>query len=194
VISEHTNRYVKSDAEHGDLLIRPWRTSGYCTSRSSVRGLYDGRLVRPPSLNWLLNVERLCSIRARYVFPAEVLRRISSRITNEVPGINRVTYDISSKPPAVCAPDHPFSNAYEPSARFYRLLNGYSLTQCRLKYMYVLYRIWMEIPRNVGSFVVVRPPRFVIQICGLVADISLDGIISAGPNNVVGCTFFAIRQ
>jgi len=35
-----------------------------------------------------------------YVFPAEVLRRISSRITNEVEGINRVTYDISSKPPA----------------------------------------------------------------------------------------------
>ncbi|KAH9944833.1 GMP synthase [Amylocystis lapponica] len=34
-----------------------------------------------------------------YVFPAEVLRRISSRITNEVEGINRVTYDISSKPP-----------------------------------------------------------------------------------------------
>ena len=36
-----------------------------------------------------------------FVFPAEVLRRISSRITNEVQGINRVTYDISSKPPAV---------------------------------------------------------------------------------------------
>ncbi|KAG6910267.1 GMP synthase (glutamine-hydrolyzing) [Tephrocybe rancida] len=36
-----------------------------------------------------------------YVFPADVLRRISSRITNEVAGINRVTYDISSKPPAV---------------------------------------------------------------------------------------------
>ncbi|KAF5362790.1 hypothetical protein D9757_011014 [Collybiopsis confluens] len=35
-----------------------------------------------------------------YIFPAEVLRRISSRITNEVNGINRVTYDISSKPPA----------------------------------------------------------------------------------------------
>ncbi|EIW84508.1 GMP synthase [Coniophora puteana RWD-64-598 SS2] len=35
-----------------------------------------------------------------YVFPPEVLRRISSRITNEVDGINRVTYDISSKPPA----------------------------------------------------------------------------------------------
>ncbi|KAL1753966.1 hypothetical protein FB107DRAFT_291967 [Schizophyllum commune] len=35
-----------------------------------------------------------------FVFPADVLRRISSRITNEVSGINRVTYDISSKPPA----------------------------------------------------------------------------------------------
>ncbi|KAH7907683.1 hypothetical protein BJ138DRAFT_1159512 [Hygrophoropsis aurantiaca] len=35
-----------------------------------------------------------------YVFPADVLRRISSRITNEVAGINRVTYDISSKPPS----------------------------------------------------------------------------------------------
>jgi len=32
--------------------------------------------------------------------PHEVLARISSRITNEVPGINRVVYDISSKPPA----------------------------------------------------------------------------------------------
>ncbi len=37
----------------------------------------------------------------RFAFPPEVLRRISSRITNEVAGINRVTYDISSKPPAV---------------------------------------------------------------------------------------------
>ena len=32
--------------------------------------------------------------------PAEVLARISNRIINEVPGVNRVVYDISSKPPA----------------------------------------------------------------------------------------------
>ena len=32
--------------------------------------------------------------------PYEVLERISSRVINEVEGINRVTYDVSSKPPA----------------------------------------------------------------------------------------------
>jgi GMP synthase (glutamine-hydrolysing) len=35
-----------------------------------------------------------------YPFPPEVLGRISTRIINEVRGVNRVTYDISSKPPA----------------------------------------------------------------------------------------------
>jgi GMP synthase (glutamine-hydrolysing) len=32
--------------------------------------------------------------------PYEVLARMSTRIINEVRGINRVVYDISSKPPA----------------------------------------------------------------------------------------------
>ncbi len=35
-----------------------------------------------------------------YPFPAEVLARISTRIINQVKGVNRVTYDVSSKPPA----------------------------------------------------------------------------------------------
>ncbi|MBN1201881.1 MAG: glutamine-hydrolyzing GMP synthase [Anaerolineae bacterium] len=32
--------------------------------------------------------------------PADLLARVSSRIVNEVPGVNRVLYDISTKPPA----------------------------------------------------------------------------------------------
>jgi GMP synthase (glutamine-hydrolysing) len=35
-----------------------------------------------------------------YPFPHDVLARISNRIINQVPGINRVVYDVSSKPPA----------------------------------------------------------------------------------------------
>ena len=35
-----------------------------------------------------------------FPFPPEVLARISNRIANEVEGVNRVVYDVSSKPPA----------------------------------------------------------------------------------------------
>jgi GMP synthase (glutamine-hydrolysing) len=54
--------------------------------------------------------ENVCALRAVtsrdgmtadwYPFPHDVLGRISTRIINEVRGINRVCYDISSKPPA----------------------------------------------------------------------------------------------
>ncbi|MEP6509817.1 MAG: GMP synthase (glutamine-hydrolyzing), partial [Gemmatimonadales bacterium] len=35
-----------------------------------------------------------------YPFPYDVLGRISNRIINQVTGINRVVYDVSSKPPS----------------------------------------------------------------------------------------------
>ncbi len=53
--------------------------------------------------------ENVCALRAVtstdgmtadwYTFPPEVLAKISNRIINEVRGINRVVYDITSKPP-----------------------------------------------------------------------------------------------
>jgi GMP synthase (glutamine-hydrolysing) len=36
---------------------------------------------------------------ADYPFPHEILGRAATRIINEVRGINRVVYDITSKPP-----------------------------------------------------------------------------------------------
>lgn len=35
-----------------------------------------------------------------YPLPTEFLKKVSSRIINEVKGVNRVVYDVSSKPPS----------------------------------------------------------------------------------------------
>jgi len=46
-------------------------------------------------------VESLDGMTADWVhLPYDLLARVSNRIVNEVPGINRVVYDISSKPPS----------------------------------------------------------------------------------------------
>jgi GMP synthase (glutamine-hydrolysing) len=46
-------------------------------------------------------VESLDGMTADWVrLPYDILARVSSRIVNEVRGINRVVYDVSTKPPS----------------------------------------------------------------------------------------------
>jgi GMP synthase (glutamine-hydrolysing) len=46
-------------------------------------------------------VETIDFMTARWAhLPYEFLERVSTRIINEISGISRVTYDVSSKPPA----------------------------------------------------------------------------------------------
>ena len=38
--------------------------------------------------------------------PKEFIKKVSLRITNEVDGVSRVVYDLTSKPPGECCGDH----------------------------------------------------------------------------------------
>jgi len=65
----------------------------------SVGVMGDIRTYAHPIILRAVTTEDFMTARWAHI-PYEVLERISSRIVNEVAGINRVVYDISSKPPA----------------------------------------------------------------------------------------------
>lgn len=94
-----------------DILLEEIRTAGWYSKIaqafavlipvSTVGVMGDGPSYAGQSLIALRCVESADFMTADWVhLDPEVLSRTSTRIMNEVPGINRVVYDISSKPPA----------------------------------------------------------------------------------------------
>jgi GMP synthase (glutamine-hydrolysing) len=76
-----------------------WQAFGVLPAVKTVGVQGDGRTYAYPLVvRAVTSEDAMTADWAR--IPYDVLERISSRIINEVPGINRVAYDISSKPPA----------------------------------------------------------------------------------------------
>jgi len=90
--------YIEEIREAG-LYDQIWQAFAVLLPIRSVGVMGDGRTYE--------HVVALRAVTSRdgmtadwFPFPPDVLGRISSRVINEVRGVNRVTYDVSSKPPA----------------------------------------------------------------------------------------------
>jgi len=90
---------VTEEIRRADLYRELWQSFGVLPAIRSVGVQGDGRTYAYPMiLRAVTSDDAMTADWAR--LPYDVLERISSRVINEVPGINRVAYDISSKPPA----------------------------------------------------------------------------------------------
>jgi GMP synthase (glutamine-hydrolysing) len=76
-----------------------WQAFGVLPAIKTVGVQGDGRTYAYPLvIRAVTSEDAMTADWAR--LPYELLERMSTRVINEVPGINRVAYDISSKPPA----------------------------------------------------------------------------------------------
>jgi len=90
---------VMSEMESSDWYYRVWQSFAVLLPVRSVGVMGDQRTYENTIV--LRIVESQDGMTADWVrIPYELLARISARISNEVKGVNRVCYDISSKPPS----------------------------------------------------------------------------------------------
>jgi GMP synthase (glutamine-hydrolysing) len=90
---------VQEEIRQAGLYKELWQAFAVLLPVQSVGVMGDERTYESTCvLRAVTSVDGMTADWARLPFP--VLERISTRITNEVRGINRVVYDISSKPPA----------------------------------------------------------------------------------------------
>jgi GMP synthase (glutamine-hydrolysing) len=90
---------VVDEIRRADLYAKVWQAFAVLLPVQSVGVMGDGRTYGNTIA--IRVVESLDAMTADWSrLPMDVLERMSVRIVNEVPGVNRVVYDISSKPPS----------------------------------------------------------------------------------------------
>ncbi len=98
-ILREADTIVQSEMEASDWYYKVWQSFAVLLPIQSVGVMGDQRTYENTVV--LRIVESQDGMTADWVrLPYELLARISARISNEVKGVNRICYDISSKPPS----------------------------------------------------------------------------------------------